>query len=96
MSSYEINGIYYSNIPDHDIISAKALEDCYKEMLNDVYGDIAICGLSYEAAEALESVDPTAFRCGFSDYLSEFSEVWKSGTFIGYIAEDDIPEDEEE
>lgn len=42
-------------------------EDSYRELLDDLYGDVEICGLSYSASNALESVDPIAFRCGFSD-----------------------------
>ena len=45
----------------------------YDEMLRDCYGDkdgnIDICGLSYDAAYALERLDPIAYRCGFTDYM---------------------------
>lgn len=42
-------------------------EDSYDELLDEIYGDIEICGLTYPASQALESVDPIAYRCGFSD-----------------------------
>ena len=46
--------------------------DGYAEMLRDCYGDrdgcIDICGMSVDAAIALERVDPIAYRCGFCDY----------------------------
>jgi hypothetical protein len=51
-------------------ISSYELENQYKEMLSECYGEIDICGIKYDAAEALESVDPVAFRCGFADYIS--------------------------
>ena len=42
-------------------------EDDYREMLNDCYDTIHIGTLEYEPADVLESVDPIAYRCGFSD-----------------------------
>ena len=43
----------------------------YQEMLNDVYGDVTICGMTYGQGDALEALDPVAFRCGLGDYESE-------------------------
>lgn len=51
------------------------LEKQYEEMLSEVYGTIQICGYDYDAADALKSVDPTAFRCGLSDFSAEYIEV---------------------
>lgn len=45
--------------------------DQYQEMLNDVYGDVTICGMTYGQGDALEALDPVAFRCGLGDYESE-------------------------
>lgn len=45
--------------------------ECYKEFLNDIYGSITICGMTYEQGDALEALDPVAFRCGLGDYESE-------------------------
>lgn len=45
--------------------------DEYMEYLNEVYGDVTICGMTYSAGVALEATDPTAFRCGLGDYESE-------------------------
>lgn len=44
-------------------------ENDYDEMLNDCYGEIEICGMSYVASYALKEVDPTAYRCGYNDYV---------------------------
>ena len=49
-------------------------EQDYKEYLNEVYGDIDICGLSYPAGQVLQDVDPTAFDVGFADWSSEQEE----------------------
>jgi DNA repair exonuclease SbcCD ATPase subunit len=43
-------------------------DDRYAEMLDDVYGDVNICGFTYCSSYALEQIDPIAYRCGFSDY----------------------------
>lgn len=47
------------------------IEDGYKELLDDLYGEINICGHNYQASEALHSVDPIAYRCGLADYESD-------------------------
>ena len=43
----------------------------YIEFLDDVYGEVTICGMTYSAGAALEACDPVAFRCGLWDYESE-------------------------
>lgn len=57
-------------------ISENIDEDNYDDMLDDCYGEIEICGLSYAASIALYRVDPIAYRCGFSDYCdSLYSDI---------------------
>jgi hypothetical protein len=51
------------------LIFEHQLERMYCEMLDDVYGTVSICGLEYCASDALKATDPTAFRCGFLDWL---------------------------
>lgn len=46
-------------------------EDDYRDMLNENYGDVEICGMTFSSGDALEELDPTAFRCGFADYQEE-------------------------
>lgn len=45
--------------------------DQYKEMINDCYGSVTICGTAYDQGDALEALDPVIFRCGLGDYESE-------------------------
>lgn len=45
-------------------------EESYDEYLDDCYGEIDICGMTYMASDALKSVDPIAYRCGFYDYAN--------------------------
>lgn len=42
----------------------------YRDFLNDVHEPVEICGYKYDAATALERVDPIAFRVGLADYIS--------------------------
>lgn len=55
----------------------------YQDMLNDVHGDVTICGMTYGQGDALEALDPVAFRCGLGDYESdvqaELEEALESG-----------------
>lgn len=43
----------------------------YMEFLDDVYGDVTICGMTYSPGAALAALDPVAFGRGFGDYESE-------------------------
>jgi AraC-like DNA-binding protein len=48
----------------------RELKQRYDEFLNEIYGDINICGIEYPASQALKSVDEIAYDCGFNDWLS--------------------------
>lgn len=54
-------------------------EEDYRDMLDEIYGDVEICGMKYGSGYALQELDPTAFRCGKSDYESEQPSKWKCG-----------------
>jgi predicted nucleic acid-binding Zn-ribbon protein len=47
-------------------------DDEYDEMLDDVHGDVEICGMSYSSSRALKELDPVAYRCGKIDYESDY------------------------
>jgi predicted nuclease with TOPRIM domain len=47
-------------------------EEQYRDMLNED-GDVYIGGISFEPARILEEVDPIAYNCGLSDYVSSIS-----------------------
>lgn len=38
------------------------------EVLDDIYGDVKICGMDYSSGQALLELDPIAFRCAKIDY----------------------------
>lgn len=61
------------------------LEQLYCEFLDEIYGTVKIAGLEYETSSALKEIDPTAFRCGFNDWLdAELGEtIWeKDGEYF--------------
>lgn len=49
--------------------SERDLERMYDDMLDEVYPDCQIAGLTYSTSHALKELDPTAYRCGFNDWL---------------------------
>lgn len=58
----------------HDIDSFEysCTDDEYDEMLDDVYGDVEICGMNYSSIQALKLLDPVAYRCAKNDYESDY------------------------
>lgn len=56
-------------------------EDMYRSMLEECYGDIEVAGLTFSAARIIEELDPTAFRCGESDYIDSLSLVEINGDY---------------
>ena len=68
-------------------ITRRGLEYQYQEMLDDCYGEIAICGYQYSASHALERIDPIAYNCGFADFSADYIEI---GDY--YYSPDDVDE----
>lgn len=58
-----------------ETLSEYELAGMYDDMLDDVYGDVEIAGLTYSTSHALKEVDPIAYRVGFSDWLD--AEGWE-------------------
>jgi len=50
-------------------VSEYQLDQDYAEMLDECYGDVDICGMLYNTSRTLREVDPTAYRCGFLDWI---------------------------
>ena len=53
------------------------VEDYYwDDCLDDVYGEVEICGYKYCASRALSLVDEVAYRCGKNDWLDgEYQDI---------------------
>lgn len=59
-----------------DPISEHLIEAAFREMLDDCYGTVQIAGLEYQAADALQAVDPTAYRCAYADWLAGSDDAY--------------------
>ena len=64
------------------------LAERYRMILDDVYGEVDIAGMTFYSSSALEELDPIAFRCGVNDYIDSLMTD-------GEIT-DEEPDDEEE
>ena len=56
------------------LISERQAAEMYDEMLDDCEGPVELCGMTYSASHVLREVDPTAYRCGFNDYVDSLTD----------------------
>lgn len=74
--SYNYQDEVYPTINDAIIdqlvwLSESDLDEHYSDSIDDAYGEID-CGFStYFASYLMKEMDPTMYRCGFVDYVSE-------------------------
>ena len=58
-----------------------ASDEQYSSMLDECYDEVDVCGYKYDPSHALRLLDPTAYRCGFVDWLDsldiENSDEWQ-------------------
>lgn len=66
---YEVDEI--EEFDQFEVISEREAEERYEQMIDDCHEEVEVCGYNYSPSYVLKSVDPTAFRCGFSDYCSQ-------------------------
>lgn len=66
----------------------------YREFLQEVYGDVEVCGMMMSAARILEEMDPIAFRCGLNDWLDGEDNITEVNG--GYYDTDEVNEIKEE
>lgn len=50
------------------ITTMSELVEAYREFLNEIEPEVAICGCTFEPSAILEELDPIAFRCGYLEY----------------------------
>lgn len=57
----------------HDVENGEVSvsNEAYVDFLNEIYGDVQVCGNTYGSGDLLEAQDPVAFRCGKGDWESE-------------------------
>lgn len=76
------------------ILSDYDLKKMYCDFLDEIYPECKIAGYEYSTSRALAEIDPTAFRCGFADWLDSMSgeSLWElpDGTWT-----DEDPEESE-
>ena len=56
---------------DFGYSSMYQLEDEYESYLNDVYGEVDVCGSAFLAGSVLREMDPIAFTCGCNDWVDD-------------------------
>lgn len=90
-----------SSFRGYDVINGRVdiSTDEYMEYLDEVYGEVNICGMFYGAGQALEATDPVAFRVGLSDYESqiqaELEEALENEDYSDIDWIEELEEDEE-
>ncbi len=75
--------------------------DAYNEML-DSEGTVTVAGMEFYPSRILEELDPTAYRCGYNDWVDsdqgDLEDAIENGDYseITWIEEPEEPEDDEE
>jgi hypothetical protein len=69
-----------------DILERGFNDDEYENFLNESFGDLKVCGHSYQAGHVLKIVDRVAFNMGLNNYNNE--EITKLKEKIEYLEED--------
>jgi len=61
-------------------VEKELTDEEFEDVLNNIYGDINICGMTFDSGYVLRELDPTAFRCGKIDYEDSLEpEEWVCG-----------------
>ena len=45
----------------------------YENMIDETHPEVIIAGITFIPSEILREGDPTAYRCGFNDYIDSLS-----------------------
>lgn len=64
----EVKQAIYAKQAEIRNFSYESTDDEYDSYLDGCYSDIDVCGSTFSASYALKNLDPTAYRCGKSDY----------------------------
>lgn len=68
-------------------------EEEFIDVLDDIYGDVEICGMKYSSGRALLELDPIAFRCAQGDYEGEQDSSWQCGECLTEHNDEDEAEE---
>ena len=70
LDSDDNNILRYELIADAgNLLTDDDLHDRYDNFIDEISDEVKIMGLTYQASAVLKEVDPTAYRCGFADWL---------------------------
>lgn len=60
------------------------LREMFNEMLTECYPEVSICGYKYNAAEAFETMDPTAYTLSFLEWIDNEGYIEEEGNSTRY------------
>lgn len=74
-----------------ETLSEYEAEDRFNDFLDDLYPTCNVACYEYTTSETLKNVDPTAYRCGLADYLSEYyvEMICPNTGHVNYMNKDD-------
>ena len=82
MEKYLVNtyGNYWVECDSAESAAQEVIEnvdDCYwDDCLDEIWGEVEVCGYTYYASRALSLVDEVAYRCGKNDWLDgEYRDI---------------------
>jgi hypothetical protein len=58
------------NMSTKQELTDSELETMFNEYLDEVYPECSIAGFDYSTSHALSVIDPVAYRCSLSDWIS--------------------------
>jgi len=73
-SIFQVGFDHEAHTQGYQVISEHEAYERFDDMLDECHEDVKICGIPYTTSRALKEVDPTAYRCSFSDYTSHLEE----------------------
>ena len=53
-------------------VEVEKSDDAYEQTLNEIYGEVTICGQTFDARTVYKKLDPIGFRCGKADEEIEY------------------------
>ena len=68
-------------------------EDEVIEQLDEIYGDVSICGMTYSSGKALLELDPIAFHQSKLDLENNMDVKWECGNCGEQFEAEDAAED---
>ena len=71
---YLFNDTVYENYSDLEDAMNDYASDTYDDFLDDIYGEVNICGYEYYSSYVWKQIDSIAYDCGFDDYLNMLFE----------------------